>query len=833
MIRRIAAGSVTDAEIVGGKAQGLIRLLNAGLTVPDAWVIPAPVSLDARARTEFLHTVLPDWWARVEPGNLWAVRSSAVAEDLADASFAGVYETKLGLATCEEIAAAVVECWDAYNSEHAVTYRSESGVAGAGGGIALVVQRMVRPQAAGVMLTTDPMRPFEARIVIDAAWGLGEAVVSAATDPDHYVLDRDSGTLIEHRLGDKAIEIVYDRGLVSRDVDEQRRAQRCLDDAALTRLWKAAQTASRGIGPARDLEWAVEDGTVYVVQDRPIVGLPCATPDDVWSRKWGDEYQGGYVFPLTWDMCVLRWVDRNSRTFAQLFAPGRDPGVSVRRYNGYTYLSAAYLRNVVDTIPGIGSDMFREWFPASYVDSVATGRPSVRQILTAAGAPVRARAYATPRKNLAAMERHSDRVLRDLAPRLHRDYAGLSWSQLEAEHDQLARLVDHHYELISWGIPYAVALHQAVPRLLRAWSADADGDLYAEIVGGLPETMTSVVNREIWQLHAVARADETFAADVRGELSVDELRAAHPDSPFWPEFDKFLRIRGHRSSERDPALPRWRESPNSILAMIRAQLRPETPPADPAQTEHAARRAREQAVATALRRAGRLRAPILRRAIRLILDFTTYRENQRYLIDIYTDHFRRLAMEQGRRLVERGVLNDDFDVWFLSEAELRAFGSGEPVPADFAAQLEVRRKHWKHYRDRLPAAYLYDDVEVDAPLVDVIEPPGDDGGLPGVGLCSGRSCGTARVVRTLDDLANVQPGDILVARSIDPAWTSVFPIIGGLVTEIGGVLSHGALLAREYGIPTVSSVANATVLLADGVEALVDGAAGSVVVSPS
>lgn len=312
MIIRLTTATTPDITHIGGKACGLVRLLDAGLEVPHAWVIPASASLDPAARTELLDRELTRWWNRTQrafPGSTWAVRSSAVAEDLADASFAGVYETVLGVDSAAALRAAVLRCWQALHANRAVTYHDNNLTArDASGGIALILQRMLVPRCAGVMLTANPMRPFAPELCIDAAWGLGEAVVSGRTEPDHVVVDLDDDSIQSYTIGAKAIEYKWDgRTIAVSTVDPDRAQRRCLTDDDVHRMTELARRIADRIGPRRDVEWAIEDDTIYLLQDRPITALPPARPDVVHTRALGDEYLTGCGRPLQIEL-VTPWL---------------------------------------------------------------------------------------------------------------------------------------------------------------------------------------------------------------------------------------------------------------------------------------------------------------------------------------------------------------------------------------------------------------------------------------------------------------------------------------------------------------------------------------------
>ncbi|AXQ31144.1 phosphoenolpyruvate synthase [Solimonas sp. K1W22B-7] len=840
MILRLDHNSAGDIQHIGGKGMGLLRLIRAGLPVPEAWCIPAGVSLQASTRAACLADALDAWWdqaARAFPGSLWAVRSSAVAEDLEDASFAGVYQTILGVGSKAALHASVEQCWSALDDVRAQAYRSEKGI-GKAGGIALILQRMLLPQAAGVMLTANPQRPFAAEIVIDAAWGLGEAVVSGKTQPDHLVLDSASGKIIEQHIGEKSVETVWHDGLEDLPVELARRERLSVDDAGLQALFALAQTVGKAIGPQRDLEWAIEKGQLYALQDRPITGLPSATPTNVWTRKFGDEYMSDYIMPLTRDL-MLAWIgDISCREFVGLMGntelAKQQP---LRVHRGYAYYSGDFVAGMLSAWPrGMRAANTPEWFTPLWHERIRALPWKPGLALKMLGATRRDPGRSGIAENLQALARHCGNIDQRIVPRLTQDYAALPADEWCAQYQEIDQLGREHFRVIRWGMSlYNPMLHSMSQSLLRKWAADDNGDLYQAIISGLPGTRTAQINRELWDLAQLAGQDAQLLGGLRQDQGYSALRRAYPAAGFWTEFDGFLQRHGHRSSTREAAYPRWHESPAIILGFVQALLRGTAASSGPRENEERAETRRCQAEQEALTRAGggvfgSLRRRFLAKVFRRTQEYTVYRENQRYHLDYLGRHQRQLVLEQARRLQARGVLDAVDDVFLLDGRQLLELARGAAIPAGLRECIEERRREYLSNKDRLPATYLFDDVETEGEIVEgaPLAVEAGDGSWKGFGASRGKANGPARVVTDLSQLAGVRAGDILVAANIDPGWTSVFPLIAGLITETGGILSHGAILAREYGVPTVTGLKEATRRLSTGMRVELDGASGAV-----
>ncbi|WP_182379516.1 PEP/pyruvate-binding domain-containing protein [Nocardioides sp. WS12] len=836
MIERLTADTAPELTRYGGKACGLVRLINAGLDVPEAWVIPAAVSLDTAQRQACLDHELTAWWADVEaqfPGSRWAVRSSAVAEDLEGASFAGVYETILGVENAEALLQAVKTCWHALEDTRAVSYLATQGMTSEAG-IALVLQRMVEADVAGVMLTENPMRPFDDQIVINASWGLGEAVVSGRTDPDTIVLDRGTGEVVSTRIGAKELEIVWDGGIAERAVSVERSKESSLSEQDIANLHALAAQVGEALGQRRDLEWAIEDGRLRVLQDRPITGLPPRDPKEVWTRRFGDEYLADYMSPLGFDLMGPWLIGPNIDEVAVL---QRRPEIveidKIRRHDGYAYLNGAYVLELVRGLPLDSREgPLAAWFDETFVERIRAVPFERRLLLNALRAPRRDRGRGPVKANILALARHSAAIDASLLPKRKQDYTALSREEWRRQYDEVQAFGEDHFRVIRWGMGHHGPLLQGVlSKLLTRWvGADADQQLQT-LISGLPGTMTAAINRDLWDLALLARTESDVLEGLRSDRSYDDVRTRTAGAGFWAAFDAFLVQHGHRSASREVSAHRWHEQPDVVLGLIRAQVRPETPGTSPAEFEERAEARRleterEVLVAVSKGPLGVVRRKALVHVLGQVQALTVYRENQRYHLDHILNHLHLLLLEQGRRFVERGLLLDQADVFLLTGDTFLAAIEGD-VPG-LAEDVEQSRQHRAKHEGRLPAAYLFDEVptegRVEAPMASA------DGSLVGFGASSGTVTGTVRSVASLSELSQVEEGDILVASNIDPGWTSVFPLLSGLITETGGILSHGAILAREYGIPTVTSLDGAIGLLPSGTRVTVDGTAGTVLV---
>lgn len=609
-----------------------------------------------------------------------AVRSSATAEDLPHASFAGQQDTYLNVTGAQSVLDAVRRCWASLWTDRAVAYREANGVDHAGVSLAVVVQEMVDARVAGVMFTANPMTGTRHEAVIDAAPGLGEAVVSGAVNPDRFVAGTRTGEIRERQAGDKRLLI------------------RALPGGGTERL---------GLSP--------QDGL-------------CLTDDQVRElAALGARFGRRQRVPAK----VLRAFTR----------PGR---------------ALAYTRK-------LGEDL---------------------------GTHLRLPETATPAERL----RHAERMLATAFPAI------VSIMPLA---------------LTGYGL-YALAARLSGTPL---------GELQ-DVLRSVPNNPTTEMDLELWRL-ATRIEPEPFREEPVDEL-VRRFRAGALPPTAQREIEAFLEVYGHRGvAEIDLGVPRWSEEPGHILGALANYLRMDpdadlAPAAQFARGEEAARRAVAEAVAAARRR-GRVRAAVVRFALGRARRLVGLRELPKFYLVKVLAGVRASMLEVGGHLVREGMLDDPRDVFFLDFAELESAVAGkggwrETVAARRAVHERERR------RGHVPRIMLSDGTEPEAAAG-----AAPDGAITGTPASSGTVTGTARVV--LDPVgAHLEPGEILVCPSTDPGWTPLFLTAGGLVMEMGGAMSHGAVVAREYGIPAVVGVPDATRRIPPGAQVTVNGAAGTVTV---
>ncbi|HVH23479.1 MAG TPA: PEP/pyruvate-binding domain-containing protein, partial [Pseudonocardia sp.] len=836
-------------EVVGDQLDDLYDQLS-GTADPEAL---ARTAAEARERVRGL-PVPPELRARIVEryhamphGAPVAVRSSATAEDLAYASFAGQQDTYLNVIGADALIEAIQGCWASLWTDRAVSYRSANGIDQRSVALAVVVQQMVEATAAGVMFTANPLTGTRHQTVIDASPGLGEAVVSGAVNPDHYVVDTRAWSIIQRRPGDKRVLIRGRTGGGTERIERTDQSEAvALDDDQVLALARLGGRVDEHYGSPQDTEWALaDDGTFWLTQARPITTL-YPTPT---SAQPGDRLfmcltlAQGLTRPITpMGLASFRLVGTSVATAAG--APPAD------RRAGPSGLSTAGQRLFVDLTPVVRSGFGRRlaltvfgvmearaaaviaglaedprWSVTSH-SPLGVVRPVARVAVLRAKAPLRIlTAVVNPRIAPRAIGRIERRLRGSLT---------LPANASPAERLDLveARLGQDMFLLMPTAFSYA-ATGLLLLRLARRLLGDlARPDELQVVLRGLPHNVTTEMDLELWQVATRIREDPD-AVRALADQPQTTVAQAYRDRTLPPVAQRgiaaFLRRYGHRAvAEIDLGVPRWAEDPSHIIGMIANYLRLTDPELAPPVQFRRGQQAAETMISELVDRAARHSRPrawlidfALHRARRLI----GLRESPKYLLIVALSTLRTHLLQVGRVLVDQGRLTTADDIFFLDYAEARRALDGEGF-ADLVTErreayaVELRRRH-------VPRLLMSDGTEPEA-----VAPPAirSDGALAGSPASAGTVTGPARVV--LDPVgAHLEPGEILVAPSTDPGWTPLFLTAGGLVMEMGGSNSHGAVVAREYGIPAVVGVPEATSRIETGQLITVDGASGLVTVS--
>ncbi len=786
-----------------------------------------------------------------------AVRSSATAEDLPDASFAGQQDTYLNITRPDELLDAVRHCWGSLWTARAMAYRARQGIAPEQVSLAVVVQTMVRADAAGVLFTVNPINGADAEIVINAAWGLGEALVAGRVNPDTIVADKQTGAIRSVEIGDKAVmtaavtasvtasvtttmaAATAPSGTVEVAVAPAQRSQQVLTAKQVAELVHFGRELESIFGCAQDVEWAVAGDRVFLLQSRPVTSIASpagppgddawpelpgypAQPFDFWTQQDLGERWPDPVTPLTWSISEPMTQISMDRAVAGLKAPYAGKVRWCRRAYGHAYLNEGALLFAYTDGFGMPLHMIEGGLTHSGARPTGAERWQIGKVLS--HLPWYWQVATGWERNVARFEAEFSMIDRWVDDFMARDLSHDTDRALleEARAVWFARIIEaigYHTNATS----LSMSAFTQMEKLLKTHTGDAT--LAHTLAGGLSGVIAAEIAPDLWAMAQTLRS-LGLASIVLSQPPSDALaalRAERAATPFLLQLDRFLQRHGHRCMvEAELLYPRWVEAPEQVIQSMAAYIEMESAPA--AVNANAARR-RDEATAALETRLNWLHRRTFRSALARLHRFTRLRDNgQHYVVKLLLP-MRHLYAELGRRWAERGWLPTAEDIFFLVEEELTAVtAAGDPATAG----LDLRRRA----ADRR-AAYAYwftqptpDALDAQGAPVTWVDEAGD--GLTGMAASPGQVEGRARVIMTPAEAAALQLGDILVTRATDPGWTPVFSIIGGAVLEIGGTLSHGAIVAREYGLPAVVNVPQATQRIRDGQIIRVDGTRGQV-----
>jgi rifampicin phosphotransferase len=874
----------TLLPIVGGKAANLGELTGAGLPVPPGFCIttaayelvaskaglevmldekaksPADdASLAEAARTCLLAAAMSASVAEAITGAYHilgsgepipvAVRSSATAEDLPFASFAGQQDTYLNVVGIEAVLEAVRNCWASLWTDRAVSYRASLGIDQRSVQLAVVVQRQIEAEVAGVLFTANPLTGKRRQAVIDANPGLGEAVVSGATNPDHFVVNTTTGEIVERQLGDKRVVIQALAGGGTQRIETSDGSnEACLSDEQIQALAALGAGVEAHYGIPQDAEWAIDaSGQLWLMQARPITTLfplPATAPasDDVLRVYFSANVLQGVYRPFT-PMAISAFHLFASAIATAFGLPPRDslsgPSVVVEAASRLfldmtTPLRSSFGRKLLIGAARIGearsAGLFEQLTNDPRLSVIYTSRLSFVRALLSFAEKTRAplnlfRALIRPQASVGRVERVRKQV-QELGPVFAKGSAADRLKTLEQFIvGKFVTVIGAVAPLLLGGLgSYALA-----GKLLKELATPNEMQI---VLRALPHNPTTEMDLELWALAQRIQADPQVAQRLR-EMPPEQLAQAYHagtlPSLLQRELEGFLHVYGHRGvAEIDLGLPRWSEDPTHILGVLANYLQLKNPDLAPdVQFRRGAQEA-EAMVSELIRKARRkgwLRGLLVRFFPKRVRILAGLREMPKFCLVLLLAHMRETLWSIGKELQSAGQLETAEDIFFITLQEAHAALAGEDMHQVVRERragydFEMRRRH-------VPRVLLSDGTEPTPVSSDDASAAESQNMLRGAPASPGRMTAQARVI--LDPTgARLEPGEILVAPSTDPGWTPLFLTAGGLVMEMGGMISHGAVVAREYGIPAVVGVAGATAHIITGQRITVDGSAGTI-----
>ena len=825
-----------DLILAGGKGANLGELSQAGFDVPPGFVITttaydlllqnngfqdrlhnmlASLQLDNPASVTEISKQICDLFQHISipkpitdeiltayhqlDGGAVAVRSSATAEDLAEAAFAGQQETFLNIIGEQELIEAVRACWTSLWSERAILYRAHQNVDQNTVKLAVVVQRMVPADVAGVMFTANPVSGARDELIIDANPGLGEAVVGGLVTPDHFVVNKRSRRIEEQQLGRREVVIRAKKGGGTEQITS---TQTQINTAALPlqavqKLSQLGVDIERHFGSPQDIEWAwIQDNTkmgkFYILQSRPMTALP--KPIKISGPM-------KMVIPMLAEMWPTRPYPLDMTTFtgaieraignllvAMIGKSAPNPDESFIEEDGVV------LQFKPPQVHPSPSMLFMPWITMWRTRHYDLSRWEDDPLL--AEFIVKARAIEQ----------------RDLHP--------LTWKQnIETLQEALA-LIPRAMQLRERYLPQALL---GLAGLWLSLSLARHSDRFGTLVSGV-KTKTTETNQALETLAEQIRTDPALQ-DLFARNDAQTLQSALQDSEagqvFLKQFEKFLDQYGHRETALTISQPAWKDKPDNVLAILK--LLAETEPKQP-KSYDAWQQARDELLTHSILGMRPFRNSFIKSLTKARYLFQI-REDTHFYATLVQPAIRRVALELGRRLVQTGALDDVEAVFHLQLNELETLGEPWPPSEQTIAQIRSLVARRKAKRESLANKLM-----IDPRLLGITsrDQTGKDVLLNGTSGSPGIARGPVKIVHDVSEFGKLRAGDVLVTPVTNPAWTPLFQRAIAVVVDTGGSASHAAIVAREYGIPAVMGTMNGTKELKDGQLITVDGSRGQV-----
>lgn len=861
---------------VGGKGANLGELMKAGFPVPPGFCITTsayrsfietsseigklldsldhlhPDQLDEISKLgksirdhlnclcipEMVETEIISTWRKLGADKEYAVRSSATAEDLPTASFAGQQDTYLNIKGSEQLLNAVRKCWASLFTDRSIVYRMQNGFRHSSVFLSVVVQRMVFPDVSGIMFTADPASGNRKIVSINASFGLGEALVSGIVSADLYQVK--SSKLIYKHIAKKELAIYAkpEGGTIQVNVAQEKQTIPALPEELVIRLAGIGRSIENHFCSPQDIEWGLANNEFFILQSRPITTLypvPKAANDKLrlFLSLGHPQMMTDAIKPL--GISVLRTLlpvgkdtpEAESRFLYEAGSRIYIDATSLLEYPQVRKHLPTILLNVDEMIGrSVQEFISREDFQNIVGPSKKIKLTAVRKIFPTFVSVLKNILYRDNSRAIEEISKIISGLIDENKEKLQKESGAAKIGRIQ---EILTTIMPRIISVIAQYMSLAIGTYKIIENLSQEWLGDTSE------LGGLskspPGNITTEMGLALGDLSDSIRdypAVLDYLEKALDESFWDGLKAVSGGKDVLPAFVKFMEKFGMRSSgEIDITRARWNEAPTQLIPAILNNVK-YLQPGQHRQNFLAGQEESQLAanqLLTRLRRKpfGFFKVIIMRRLIKVYRSLIGLRESPKYFVIRQFDIIKRAIIEEAVIQVEKGIFKQQEDVYWLSLQEIKEAIETQTLDRDL---IIMRQEKFEHDTKLTPPRVMTSEGEI---IIAKSKSTLPQGALAGSPVSSGVVQGRARVVRKMED-AKMDKGDILVTRFTDPAWTPLFPLAAGLVTEVGGLMTHGAVVAREYGIPAVVGVENATVIIKDGQIINVDGNQGIITI---
>ncbi|MBD3255887.1 MAG: hypothetical protein GF383_12395 [Candidatus Lokiarchaeota archaeon] len=768
-------------------------------------------------------------------GKTVAVRSSGTAEDLTNASFAGQYDSYLNIDTYKNVIKAIKKCYASLWTTRAIHYRLTNKIPLKKVMIAVIIQEMVPAHAGGVLFTKNPVSKDKSEIIVESTLGLGDSVVSGNINPDLFKIAR--------------AEISQSKSLKILSKEQSEKSHFSLKEEQVLKLARIGLKIENYFGAPQDIEWALDQrGNFQILQTRPITSIDKIAPMEnvCYSRGYSDDYWNDNCTPLYFNLLGDQLTYVVNMELNSIMGYKRMDSKLLRLHKGHVYFNLDVLKRKVqyEIPPFLRNEDVMNYFPQG---GGKYGKLTVKDL-----------SFKLPKRIIAELRikfHDPDGAINKTASKYE------EWTQnkfipycqnFDSELDRLkntenlgqllglAESIDdimvNHFRLVRYGIPvHNIGVNLMLQYLLKRLLGKKNMvRLYPILISGLEHKLAET-NEEIHYLASLVQDSQKIKRLILESPSKKLMSYISSETDpeiqvFYKEVEKFLENYGDRGFTREVFYPRWREAPEYVFDILKSLVKGKEQEFKRVKEKN--RQHRENIVKFVeakirSQRFGFIKWKLVSKILELSRRYIVFREAQRFNLDRWITRNRNVYLKIGGILQDKGILKDKEDIFFLYKREIKnivqAILNNETIK-NYKPTIQKRITDFLKYEDTVPPKFIQGSYEFNDP-----ESSKDKIFLyKGIPASQGIITGKARVIAKIEEITKVADGEILVVSRTDPGWTPVFSKIGGLITETGGILSHGAVVSREYGIPAVTNIPKACTLFETGSILTVNGFTGEV-----
>jgi pyruvate,water dikinase len=788
-----------------------------------------------------------------------ALRSSAIAEDLPNASFAGQYDTYLNLINIEQVFFYIKKVYTSLWTNRAIAYRYKNKIPHEKTKIAIIIQKMVHAKSAGILFTINPISLDNTELLIESNFGLGESIVSGKSSPDQFLIKKSkTGVLkiLNKRIGVKKI-ITKPKsngnagGIEYKELSADLSQQPSLSDIEIIKLAKIGLNIQKKFKKIpQDIEWAIDqDNIINILQTRPVTAIKdvIIQPEILWSRGYSDDYWNDNVTPLYFELLGDQITKVVNIELNSIMGYKQMDTKLLKLYKAHVYFNLNVIKRKLEyEIPKFmrNNDVLNYFPEGSGLYGKKTMRELPFHLIKRIVAELRIMFY-DPNGSISKTAKVYNDWNKEVFIPYYQEFNKKLYKIIDSGvvenliylAEELDRKMITHFRLIRYGIPvHNIGMNLLIQYLLtRFLGKEKCSNYYPILVSGIDHKLNET-NNQIHYLSSIINESPDLKSIILNRKSEEIydtlLKEENPSvKRFLIEFENFLKEHGDRGFSRDIYYPRWKERPMTKVFDILKSLTIDQWQ-DLREIKRRISKKRElveKIVETRIReqRFGLLKWKFFLMILKNSRKYIAFRENQRFNLDKWITMNRNLYLQIGKYFAEQEIIPDEKRIFFLKKQEIKNLVLNKydkQQIQEISSKVTKRFQHFTKHENKIPAKFILGSRKFN----DTLKHNKKSKIFIGTPASQGIITAPLRVINNIDLISTVQNGEILVVPRTDPGWTPVFSKIGGLITETGGILSHGAVVSREYGIPAVTNITNACEIFQTGQIVKINGFSGIV-----